>query len=108
MGGLIVLVGIVQYRSSLEVSRATGQRLTDSLQMSIMSWQLNFFRELADICLRLRLDADRIDGPELEEAVSRFQTRQATVDFAELAPEEKHRISHRADAFAKLVAEQFG
>lgn len=27
--------------------------------------------------------------------------------FAELAPEEKHRISHRADAFAKLVADQF-
>ena len=28
--------------------------------------------------------------------------------FAEIAPEEKHRISHRADAFAKLVAAQFG
>jgi XTP/dITP diphosphohydrolase len=28
--------------------------------------------------------------------------------FAELAQEEKHRISHRADAFAKLVADQFG
>lgn len=28
--------------------------------------------------------------------------------FAEIAPEEKHRISHRADAFAKLVSEQFG
>ncbi|MHA6317486.1 RdgB/HAM1 family non-canonical purine NTP pyrophosphatase [Altererythrobacter sp. CAU 1778] len=27
--------------------------------------------------------------------------------FAELEPGEKHRISHRADAFAKLVAEQF-
>ena len=27
--------------------------------------------------------------------------------FAELDPEEKHAISHRADAFAKLVAEQF-
>ena len=27
--------------------------------------------------------------------------------FAELSPEDKHRISHRADAFAKLVAEQF-
>ncbi|MGI8944453.1 MAG: RdgB/HAM1 family non-canonical purine NTP pyrophosphatase [Qipengyuania sp.] len=27
--------------------------------------------------------------------------------FAELEPEEKHAISHRADAFAKLVAEQF-
>lgn len=28
--------------------------------------------------------------------------------FAEIAPEEKHAISHRADAFAKLVNEQFG
>ncbi len=28
--------------------------------------------------------------------------------FAEIDPEEKHRISHRADAFAKLTAEQFG
>ena len=28
--------------------------------------------------------------------------------FAEIAPEEKHSISHRADAFAKLVSEQFG
>ena len=27
--------------------------------------------------------------------------------FAEFDPEEKHRISHRADAFTKLVAEQF-
>ncbi len=28
--------------------------------------------------------------------------------FAEIDPGEKHAISHRADAFAKLVAEQFG
>lgn len=32
----------------------------------------------------------------------------ASQTFAEIDPEEKHRISHRADAFAKLVAEQFG
>ena len=32
----------------------------------------------------------------------------ANQTFAEIDPEEKHRISHRADAFAKLVAEQFG
>jgi len=31
-----------------------------------------------------------------------------TRTFAELEPAEKHRISHRADAFAKLVGEQFG
>ncbi|MDE1466717.1 RdgB/HAM1 family non-canonical purine NTP pyrophosphatase [Aurantiacibacter sp. D1-12] len=28
--------------------------------------------------------------------------------FAELQPEQKHAMSHRADAFAKLVADQFG
>jgi XTP/dITP diphosphohydrolase len=28
--------------------------------------------------------------------------------FGEIDPDEKHRISHRADAFRKLVAEQFG
>jgi XTP/dITP diphosphohydrolase len=31
----------------------------------------------------------------------------SALTFAEIAPEEKHAISHRADAFAKLVAEQF-
>ena len=31
-----------------------------------------------------------------------------TQTFAEIDPEEKHRVSHRADAFAKLVAAQFG
>ena len=81
---VIVLLGIVQDRSSLEVSRATGQRLTDSLQMSIMSWQLNFFRDLADVCLRFRLDDDRIRIRDLEQAVSRFESRQASADFADL------------------------
>ena len=30
-----------------------------------------------------------------------------TLTFAEIDPADKHRISHRADAFAKLVADQF-
>lgn len=37
-----------------------------------------------------------------------FVPQGSTMTFAEFDPEEKHRISHRADAFAKLVAEQFG
>ncbi len=36
-----------------------------------------------------------------------FVPRGRTETFAEIAPAEKHEISHRADAFAKLVAEQF-
>jgi len=37
-----------------------------------------------------------------------FVPRGRTRTFAEIDPEEKHRISHRADAFAKLVSDQFG
>ncbi|MEL6530276.1 MAG: non-canonical purine NTP pyrophosphatase, partial [Pseudomonadota bacterium] len=33
--------------------------------------------------------------------------RRGEETFAEIAPEEKHAISHRADAFSKLVADQF-
>ena len=34
--------------------------------------------------------------------------RAGSETFAEIDPAEKHTISHRADAFAKLVADQFG
>jgi len=37
-----------------------------------------------------------------------FVARGMSQTFAEIDPEEKHRISHRADAFARLVAGQFG
>ncbi len=36
------------------------------------------------------------------------QAREGSETFAEIEPDEKHRISHRADAFAKLVKDQFG
>ncbi len=37
-----------------------------------------------------------------------FVPRGREQTFAELQPEEKHAMSHRADAFAKLVSDQFG
>ncbi len=37
-----------------------------------------------------------------------FMPTDSELTFAEIEPEAKHAISHRADAFAKLVAEQFG
>ena len=37
-----------------------------------------------------------------------FQPLGRSETFAQIDPEEKHSMSHRADAFAKLVAEQFG
>ncbi len=37
-----------------------------------------------------------------------FVPREREQTFAQLDPVEKHALSHRADAFAKLVADQFG
>ncbi len=37
-----------------------------------------------------------------------FVPEGSTRTFAEIEPEQKHAISHRADAFAKLVVDQFG
>jgi len=37
-----------------------------------------------------------------------FVPQGGSLTFAEIDPADKHRISHRADAFAKLVAAQFG
>lgn len=37
-----------------------------------------------------------------------FMPEGSKLTFAEIDPPEKHSISHRADAFAKLVADQFG
>jgi len=36
------------------------------------------------------------------------ENRSGDETFAEIDPDEKHRISHRADAFSKLVEDQFG
>ncbi len=37
-----------------------------------------------------------------------FVPKGQQLTFAEIEPDQKHRISHRADAFRKLVADQFG
>src|SRR5262245_43815126 len=53
---IMILAGLI-YRWSNQVSEATTVRLADSLQMSMVNWHLNFFRDLSDICLALRADS---------------------------------------------------
>ena len=80
----VVMLAIVQYRWSEEVRSATSVRLADSLQMSMMSWHLNLFRDLSDVCLRIRLDSDTIGGRELEQTVRRFQELQASAEYPDV------------------------
>jgi signal transduction histidine kinase len=55
---VVIVLGLLQYRWSGQVSEATSIRLADSLQMSMINWHLDFFRALSDICVALRLDPE--------------------------------------------------
>jgi signal transduction histidine kinase len=83
----VIMLAVVQYRWSEEVRSATSIRLADSLQMSMMSWHLNLFRDLSDVCLRLRLDSDMVAGHELEQTVRRFQEQQVSAEYPDLVSE---------------------
>ncbi len=44
---VVIVLGLLQYRWSNQVSEATTSiRLADSLQMSMINWHLDFFRAI--------------------------------------------------------------
>src|SRR3974390_1641178 len=55
---VVIVLGLLQYRWSGQISEATSIRLADSLQMSMINWHLDFFRAVSEICVALRVDSD--------------------------------------------------
>ncbi len=55
---VVIVLGVLQYRWSNQVSEATSIRLADSLQMSMINWHLDFFRAFSEICFIMRVDPD--------------------------------------------------
>ena len=53
---VVIVLGVLQYRWSNQVSEATSIRLADSLQMSMVNWHLDFFRDFSEICIAMRVD----------------------------------------------------
>jgi len=45
----LILFTILQYRSSREVTQATGVRLADTLQMSLVNWHVEFERQFTEL-----------------------------------------------------------
>jgi len=50
---VVTILAVLQYRWSNQVSEATSVRLADSLQMSLINWHLDFFRDFSEIGLAL-------------------------------------------------------
>jgi len=55
---VVIVLGVLQYRWSNQVSEATSIRLADSLQMSMINWHLDFFRDFSEICIAMRVEPE--------------------------------------------------
>ncbi len=52
---VVIVLGVLQYRWSNQVSEATSIRLADSLQMSMINWHLDFFRDFSEVCVAMQV-----------------------------------------------------
>ncbi len=70
---VVIVLGVLQYRWSNQVSEATSIRLADSLQMSMINWHLDFFRVFSDICVDLRVDPDSATQDDWDQYARRYK-----------------------------------
>ena len=69
---VVIVLGVLQYRWSNQVSEATSIRLADSLQMSMINWHLDFFRDFSEICVALRVDPDTSAQDDWDQYARRY------------------------------------
>src|SRR5579871_675015 len=81
---IVIALGVLQYRWSARVSEATAVRLADSLQMSMVNWQMDFFRYFSEISLALRIDPS-VDQPgDIDQYIRRFSEWKSVAKYPNL------------------------
>ncbi len=70
---VVIVLGMLQFRWSNQVSEATSIRLADSLQMSMINWHLDLFRVFSEVCVALRVDPDSGAQDDWSQYARRFQ-----------------------------------
>jgi hypothetical protein len=78
---VLILAGLL-YRWSNQMSETTSVRLADSLQMSMVNWHLNLFRDLSDICFALHADSQ--DAGNLNQYARRLEDWRSTAPYPKL------------------------
>jgi signal transduction histidine kinase len=81
---IVAALAILQYRWSTRISEATAIRLADSLQMSMINWQKDFFRYFSEIGLALRIDPLEDAPGDLNQYARRFAEWQAVAKYPRL------------------------
>ena len=70
---VVIVLAALQYRWSNQVSEATTVRLADSLQMSMINWYLDFFRDFSEICISMRAEPEDSTQSDLNQYGRRFE-----------------------------------
>ncbi|HXZ79735.1 MAG TPA: HAMP domain-containing sensor histidine kinase [Terriglobales bacterium] len=73
LAGVLITLGVLQYRWSREVSDATSTRMEASLQTSMMGVRQDLYRELASICLVFQSDPEAPADKDHKKYVQRYQ-----------------------------------
>ena len=80
----IVGLAVLQYRGNRQASEATGVRLADALQLSMVNWHLDLFRNLSEVCLTIRMAAEFSPENDVNQFAGRFAEWRSIARYPEL------------------------
>jgi signal transduction histidine kinase len=75
---VVIVLAFLQYKWSNQISEATSVRLADSLQMSMINWHLELYRDLRQVCLTLGVDPEGEPLPDLRRFAGSFAEWRST------------------------------
>jgi signal transduction histidine kinase len=81
---VVVALGVLQYRWNREASDATGVRLADALQLSMINWHLDLFRNLSEVSLTMRMPVDDSRRSDVEQYADRLEEWRSLARYPEL------------------------
>lgn len=80
----IVGLAVLQYRWNRDASEATGVRLADALQLSMVNWHLDLFRNLSEVCLTIRMAEEFSPDDDVNQFAARVAEWRSIARYPEL------------------------
>jgi signal transduction histidine kinase len=80
----IVGLAALQYRWNRDASEATGVRLADALQLSMVNWHLDLFRNLSEVCLTIRMAGEFSPDNDVNQFAARFAEWRSIARYPDL------------------------
>jgi signal transduction histidine kinase len=80
----IVGLAVLQYQWNRDASEATGVRLADALQLSMVNWHLDLFRNLSEVCLTIRMAEEFSPDDDVNQFAARVAEWRSIARYPEL------------------------